>query len=114
MQFDKLFHLVVLDVNYPICILMNIYENLKNNRKIIGEKNRQQRLEIGPCNSRPNSHTYDDFYRMSTARNFDPVIVDLSYIPMSISTGCQIVHLYCPQNLTHLDYVKLNGFHDFL
>ena len=45
-QFDKSFHLVVLDLNYPICIFMNIYEILKNDRKIIGEKNRKQRLEI--------------------------------------------------------------------
>ena len=26
-------------------------------------------------------------------RNLDPVIVDLSYTPMTNSTGCQIVHL---------------------
>ena len=36
---------VVLDVNYPICIIMNINENLKNDRKIIGKKNRKQGLE---------------------------------------------------------------------
>ena len=37
-QFDKLFHPVVEDVNYLICIIMNIYERLKNDRKIIGKK----------------------------------------------------------------------------
>ena len=29
-QFDKVFYLVFLDVNYRICIFMNIYKNLKN------------------------------------------------------------------------------------
>ena len=72
-------------------------------------------------------------------RHLDPVIVDLPYSPMTISTGCQrlkvrpcdsrpslhpsVAKLFiwitemqkvCPQNLTHLGYVKLNGFHDNL
>ena len=54
-------------------------------------------------------------------RNLDPVIVDLPYTHMQIYNGCHIIHLdhqntkkYCPQNLTHLGYVKLNGFHDNL
>ena len=55
-----------------------------------------------------------------TTRNLDPLIVDLPFTHMTISTGCQSVHFnhkmqkYCPQNLTHLNYVKLNGFHDNL
>ena len=64
-QLDKFFHLVVLDVNYPICIFMNIYENLKNDRKIIGEKKKE-----------------------ATTKILDPVIVDLPFNPMTISTGC--------------------------
>ena len=84
---------MVLDVNYHICKFMNIYENLKNDRKIIGEKNRKQRLKFGPCDSRPTLHPYDDFYWMPTTINLDPVVVDLPYTPMTISTGCQIVHL---------------------
>ena len=34
-KFDKFLHPVVLDVNDLFCIFMNIYENLKNDRKII-------------------------------------------------------------------------------
>ena len=41
MQFDKFFHLLDLDVNYPICIFKNIYENLKNDMKIIGEEKQE-------------------------------------------------------------------------
>ena len=36
MQFDKLFHPVVLYENYLICIFMNINEILKNEGKTIG------------------------------------------------------------------------------
>ena len=56
----------------------------------------------------------------ATTRNLDPVIVDILYTPMTISTGCRIVHLnhkmlkYCPQNFTHLGYVKLKSLHDNL
>ena len=50
-------------------------------------------MKFGPCDSRPILHPYDDFYWMPKARNLDPVIVDLPYTPMTISTGCQIVHL---------------------
>ena len=48
------------------------------------------------------------------------MIVDLPYIPMTISNGCQTVHLddqntkKLSSNLTHLGYVKSNGFHDIL
>ena len=55
-----------------------------------------------------------------TTRNLDHVIVDLPYTPMTISIGYQIINLapklqnYGPQNLTHLGYVKLHGFHDNL
>ena len=35
---DNFVHLVVVDVNHFMCIFMNIYENLKNDRKIIGKK----------------------------------------------------------------------------
>ena len=48
--------------------------------------------KFGPCDSRPTLHPYEDFYWMPTTRNLDPV-VGLPYIPMNISTGCQIVHL---------------------
>ena len=72
---------------------LHIYENLKNGRKIIGEKNSKQRLKFGPCDSRLTLLLYDDFYGMPTTRNLDLVIVDLAYTPMAISTGCQIVHL---------------------
>ena len=74
--------------------------------------------EFASCDSKPTLHPYDDDNWMPTTRNLEPAIVDLPYTPMTISTGCQIVHLdlkmqkYCPQNLTHLGYVKLNGFHD--
>ena len=71
-QFDKFFHLVVLDVNYPICIfIMNIYENLKNDRNIIGEIKQE-----------------------ATTRNLDPVIVDLPYTPMKIITGYQRLDIW--------------------
>ena len=63
--------MVVLDVNYPICIFMNIYANLKNDRKKIGEKKQE-----------------------ATTRNLDPVIVDLPYTPMTISTGCQRLEIW--------------------
>ena len=92
-QYDKFFHLVVQDVNYLICIFINIYVNSKNNRKIIGEKYRSNDQNFGPCDSRPTLHPYDDFYWMPTNRILDPVIVDLPYTPTAISTGCQIVHL---------------------
>ena len=55
---------MLIDVNYLICIFMNISENLKNDRKI-----------------------------METTRNLDPVIVDLTYTPMTISIGYQIINL---------------------
>ena len=58
-----------IDVNYLICIFMNISENLKNDRKIMGKK------------------------KSATTRNLDPVIVDLPYTPMTISIGCQIINL---------------------
>ena len=45
---------------------------------------------------------------MPTTRNLDPVIVDLPYTPMTISTGCKIVHLD-PQNAKVLSS-KLNPF----
>ena len=48
---------------------------------------------FGPCDSRPTVHPYGDNYWMPTTRNLDPVIVDLPYTPMTISTGCHIVHL---------------------
>ena len=53
-------------------------------------------------------------------RNLDSVIVDLPDTSMTISNGCHIGDLdhqneiYCPQNVTLLRYVKLNGFHDNL
>ena len=34
-RFDKFFYPVVIYANYLICINMNIYANLKNNRKVI-------------------------------------------------------------------------------
>ena len=37
-----------LDVNYPICIFMNIYENLKNDRKIIGGKTGSNDKNLDP------------------------------------------------------------------
>ena len=63
---------------------MNIYENLKNDRKIIGDK------------------------QEAMTRNLDHVIVVLPYTPMTISTGCQIVHLD-HQNAKALSS-KLNPF----
>ena len=71
---------------------MNIYENLKNDKKIIGKK------------------------KLATTRNLDPVIVGLPNTPMTISIGCQTINLdhQNPQSLTHLGYVKLHGFHDNL
>ena len=87
---------------------MNIYENLKNDRKTIGEKNRKQRLKFGPFDSRPTLHPDDDFYWMPTTRNLNPVIVDLHYTPMTISFGCQIVH-FDHQNAKVLSS-KLNPF----
>ena len=48
---------------------MNIYENLKNDKKIIGKK------------------------KLATTRNLDPVIVGLPNTPMTISIGCQIINL---------------------
>ena len=42
-------------------------------------------------------YTYDDFYWMPNC-----------------SFGPPKMQKYCPQNLTHLGYVKLNGFHDNL
>ena len=36
---------------------------------------------------------YDDFYWKPTARHLDPVIEDLPYTPMTISTGCHTIHL---------------------
>ena len=44
-KFDKFFHPVVLYENDPICIFMNINENLKNERKIL-EKIRNVRIEV--------------------------------------------------------------------
>ena len=48
-QFDKFVHLVAIDVNYLICIFMNIYENFKNDRKIIGKKKVSNAKELEPC-----------------------------------------------------------------
>ena len=99
---------------------MNIYENLKNDRKIIREKNRKQRLKFGPCDSRPTLHPYDDYYWLPTTRNLEPVIVDLPYTPKKFLLDAILfiwttkMQKYCPQNLTHLGYVKLNGFSDNL
>ena len=77
-------------------------------------------LKFEPIDSRPTLHPYDDFYWMPTTRNLDPVIVDLPYTPMTISTGCQIVHLdqrnakVLSSKLNPFGFVKLNGFHDNL
>ena len=76
--------------------------------------------KFGPCDSRPTLHPYDDFYWMSTTRNLDPVIVDLPVTLMTISLDAKLfirttkIQKYFSQNLTHLGYVKLNGFHDNL
>ena len=61
---------MVVDAKYLICMFMNIYENLKYDREIIGKKK-----------------------KLATTRKLAPVIVDISYTPMIISNGCQIVHL---------------------
>ena len=47
-QFDKFFHPVVLYENHLICIFMNIYENSKNDGKIIGKKKVSNDQELGP------------------------------------------------------------------
>ena len=70
-QFDKFFHLVVLDVNDPICIFMNIYEKLKNDRKIVGEKKQE-----------------------ATTRALGSVIVDLPCTNMTITTGYQQIEIW--------------------
>ena len=62
--------MAVLDVNNPICIFMNFYENLKNDRTIIGERKQE-----------------------ATTRNLDPVIEDLPYTPLTISTGLSTIML---------------------
>ena len=45
---DKFFHPVVLYENHLICIFMNIYENSKNDGKIIGKKKVSNDQELGP------------------------------------------------------------------
>ena len=63
-QFDKFFHPVSLYVNYLIYIFMNIYENQKFTGKSLESKKKAM----------------------------TQVIVDLPFIPMTISNGYQIVH----------------------
>ena len=75
---------------------MNIYENLGNDRKNIEEKNRKQRLEIWTL-----WLTY-----LSPLWRF---LLDAKLFIWTTQ-----IQKYCPQNLTHLSYVKLNGFHDNL
>ena len=45
-RFDKIFYPVLIYANYLICIIMNIYANLKNDGKIIENKliNNDQKL----------------------------------------------------------------------
>ena len=60
-QFDKFFHLVVLDVNYPMCIFMNTYKKLVESLETtIGSYD----LKFEPCDSRPTLQPSDDFYWM--------------------------------------------------
>ena len=49
--------------------------------------------KFAPCDSRPTLYPYHDLDLMPTTRNLDPVIVDLPYTPITISTGCHTVHL---------------------
>ena len=77
--------------------------------KSLERKTRSNDLKVGPCDSRPTLHPYDDFYWMPTTRNLDPVIADLSYTHMTISTGCHIVHLD-HQNAKVLLSSKFNPF----
>ena len=60
--------------------------------KSLERKTGSNDYKFGPCDSRPTLHPFDDFYRMPTNKNLDPVIVDLPYTPMTISTGCHIIH----------------------
>ena len=46
-QLNKFFHPVVLYENHLICIFMNIYENSKNDGKIIGKKKVSNDQELG-------------------------------------------------------------------
>ena len=47
-HFDKFFHPVVLYENHLICIFMHIYENSKNDGKIIGKKKVSNGQELEP------------------------------------------------------------------
>ena len=74
--------------------------------------------EFGPCDSRPTLHPYDDYYWMPTTRHLELVIVNLPYTLRRFLLDAILffwttkMQKYCPQNLTHLGYVKLNGFSD--
>ena len=84
--------------------------------KSLERKTGSNDLKLGPCDSRPTLHPYDDYYWMPTTRNLEPVIVDLPYTPIKFLLDAILfiwttkMQKYCPQKLTHLGYVKLNGF----
>ena len=72
---------------------MNIYENLKNDREVIGKYKVSNAKKLGPCDSIPTLHPYDKF------------LMDAKLFIWTTK-----MQNFCPQSLTHLGYVKFNGY----